>query len=111
MKELVEKYNELQRVEILAEDYYQSLMMPYIKSTATRSFIQDMAIEYLEQLKPFVHKYSAYWLQFYYYKIAIMKFLSINNYKGTILFCKEAIQYFTTRPYEVKGAIARIQRC
>lgn len=106
MQQIVQKFNKIQTAELLAEDYYQSLLVEYVKSKATKEHIYEIAGRYVNELQVYAEKYKSYFLQVYYYGIKTIQYMSIHDYATTLVICKEAIEYFEKRPYLALRALA-----
>ena len=97
--DLYKKHKLILDAEILAEEYYNLLVLPYTKSKEKREDTYKLAKEYKDKLQPFLDKYSSPYLHMIGKYIEVVGFLSINDYKKTIELCEEALIFFGQKKY------------
>ena len=96
---LYKEYKLILDAEILAEEFYNLLILPYTKSKEKRDDTYKIAQEYKNQLQPFLEQYSSPYLQLLGRYIEVIGFLSINDYKKVIELSEEALIFFEQKNY------------
>lgn len=93
------------RYESQAEEYYSLLIANYINERSVKVEASRQAEEYYENLKGAMAEFRTYRLLLLGYLIRIIAFRSVNDYKGTVGACEEAIRAFEAKDYEVKTPV------
>lgn len=91
---LVNHYNKILEVEILAEDFREEISASLILSRASHSSQEKKVIEYENILRNHLKQFSSFKLKLNYYYIAILRFRVINDHTNVIKVCEEGISYF-----------------
>ncbi len=68
-KDMIVKYQKIHDADMLAEDYYQQIIIHYAKSVSSKSNMAQLAAGYLDELKPLAEKYNSFTLNYYMYNI------------------------------------------
>ena len=97
--DLFQTFQEIYRVENLAEGLYTELVVRYVRSKATNEEIRTKAIEYAAQLEPHMKQYESYRLHLCGNLIQVMIHTTINDYNGAITACEKAICFFEAKKY------------
>lgn len=92
--------------ENLALALYDDLSKHFIKIKATQRELQEKALDYLAQLKPYSDKYQTFKLQQYTKMIELISYMCINDYRNALKVTTEAVTFFESKPFEAKNAIA-----
>lgn len=102
----VKKYCELLNAELMAEEYYQSLVGNYSLSKTTSRETETVAVEYTKELKQITKKLSSYRLNLYSYLTFVLRYQMVNDYKNMIRECEKALQNFESNKAQAsKSAI------
>ena len=99
-KWLQKEHMTIWQAEIQAKDLYQELRMHFIKSTAYKPFVAEIAKKGLEELQPAFEKYKTLRLIYYVYIAKIAEYTTISDFKSASKLCDEAIEAFKSKPYE-----------
>ena len=82
----------MQEYEILAQECYEKLIMPYVVTKAPKEETSKLAHEYIEKLDQTPKTLRTRMFQIYYYSIKVAEVMSANQWKTTVEVCEEAIQ-------------------
>lgn len=93
------------QVECLAEEYYNILVLPYVKSKSKKTDTASKAEAYYKELAPYLLKYKSPYLHYVTTLIRVVEFMSKNEYEKVIQICDEAILFFENKPYSYKSPI------
>ena len=89
-----------------AHEFYIQLMLPYTREKGTKKKTYEQAMTYHQQLQPLLRKFQSPFLHFLARYIEVIKYMSINDYEGTIKVCDQAIEFFEAKPYLYKTALS-----
>lgn len=97
--ELFLTFEELYRIENLAEGLYTELVIRFVRSKATDKEIHQKAKEYSQQLEAYMESCDSYRLHLCGNLIRVMIHTTINDYNGAITACEKAICFFEAKKY------------
>lgn len=100
LKRQHQEYEELFIAENKAEQLYCELVIPYVNNQSTKGELQQLALEYFEQARPSMEKFSSYRLHLYGSMIRLMTFTMVNDYRNALRVCDDMIAFFEAKPYE-----------
>ena len=94
---LYRKFEEKRRYEMLALDYYETLVSYYINKRSPNEEIHKLATAYFDELTPILERVdtSAFYGNTYY--IGIIKYSSINDIESALNICNEALKTLEPR--------------
>jgi hypothetical protein len=104
-KWLQKEQMEIWQAEIKAKDLYQELRIQFIKSTAHKPLIAEIAKNGLEELEPALNKHKTFRLIFYAYIVKMGLFSTDNDFQAVIKTADEAIDVFRKKPFTAQRAI------
>ncbi|MFM8488117.1 MAG: hypothetical protein ACKOCH_17435, partial [Bacteroidota bacterium] len=88
--------------ECLAEEYYTRLMVRTVNNRSTKADQASLAVEYFNEMKPYLEKYTSFRLQMYGHLTGLMRYTSVNDYVSVLPYCDEVIRFFRSKPYEAR---------
>ena len=91
---IVKTQTNLYLAEIRADEYYSDLITNYVNSKATKPEIAKVAKDYSIKLRELLGENNSFRLNFVSYSVFILQYEILNDYRGTLKICQEAIQYF-----------------
>ncbi|MDJ1469816.1 hypothetical protein QNI19_15405 [Cytophagaceae bacterium DM2B3-1] len=83
-KDIAERTEQQQRIENMAEQYYQEIIALYAKSKGNRLRVRKMADKYYHALEENLRPYDSIRLRLYYYKIKMLFYQLSDDYKAAI---------------------------
>ena len=105
-KALYYEYKDIWLAEMEAEGFYIDLITNYTQNKSTKTFVKEIAEEYLAELKDALDKYDTHRLHLYAYLIMIVKDSSVNDYLSMKATCEKAIEFFKSKQAHSKVALA-----
>ncbi len=107
--DLIRQHQGKLQADILAEDYYQDLIIHYIKSVSSKAELANLAKRYLRELKPHSKKYKSYTLHYYMYRIEGLMHKMTGNYRAALKAYQGLIKYLEgNRSFYNKKLLANI---
>ena len=106
--QLVLDFQELYNAELLVESMYNDIISYYVTDKSTKSFIYDLADQYLQRISQLDPKIKS--ARFYYQRamLEIAKHMSINDYQTTVRLCQNALDNLFSLDYKDDKAIVTI---
>jgi hypothetical protein len=102
---LLRHYQEVDRLESLAEEYYSNLVMHFVNKKSKTAELQALAHQYAEDLRKNIDKKSSYKYYFYTALIELFEHTCVNDYVSTIEMCDRIIAFFEQKPYSANTPI------
>lgn len=100
--DLFKEANKIWDIENRVEEYYIDLVIHYTKKKSTTEGIAEKATEYYNSIKKDMKKYPSYRLHLTGNLIRLMIYSSVNDYRGTVKLCDDAIHFFESKKYLAK---------
>jgi len=100
--QLFEESRRIYDAECLAEEYYTRLMVRTVNNRSTKADQASLAVEYFNEMKPYLEKYTSFRLQMYGHLTGLMRYTSVNDYVSVLPYCDEVIRFFRSKPYEAR---------
>jgi hypothetical protein len=100
--ELFKHYRLIYDAECLAEERYTVLVAKHINSRAPKPDSVQVADQYYQELNESMKLYDSYRLHLYGRLIHFFKYLLEFDYKSSLQVCDDAIQFFSTKPFETR---------
>ncbi|MCY7329923.1 MAG: hypothetical protein LH618_15320, partial [Saprospiraceae bacterium] len=97
--QLFERYHQEYEVESLAEQRYTALVVRVVNNRSAHEEVYKLAVEYYEQVEPFLKEFQSYKLNMYAYMIGLMRYTTLNDHAQALPYCERALQFFKNRPY------------
>jgi len=97
--QLFERYHQEYEVESLAEQRYTALVVRVVNNRSAHEEVYKLAVEYYEQVEPFLKEFQSYKLNMYAYMIGLMRYTTLNDHEQALPYCEQALQFFKNRPY------------
>ncbi len=89
---ILKRQMEILNIELLAEEFYLSLSMHYVKSIASKLEFVEIAAKYSNELLPHFNIVSTQRFIFFAYTVLAMRYQIDNNYSKTLEVSLEAIE-------------------
>jgi tetratricopeptide (TPR) repeat protein len=84
--------------EALAEARYWDIVSYYVRDKSTKKFIAPIAEQYINEIETLPSVRTSRRLVYHSYMLKIAKSMSENDYKATVLLCKEALDELDKLP-------------
>ncbi len=97
-KGIAERTEQQQRIENMAEQYYQEIVALYAKSKGNRQRVRKMADKYYHTLEENLRPYDSIKLRLYYYRIKTLFFQLSDNYQSAIQVIKDHEEFISQTP-------------
>lgn len=109
-KEIYLQQSSTLNAEMLAEHYYQELWVDLLEGRVSKNENLEKAITYSKELKKLLKIHHSRYFKLTAYRVIILRYELINDYKNVIQISKEAIQYFESKSELIaKTTIFRIK--
>ncbi len=95
---LLEEAKSIYDVELLSENYYQSLIIHFAKSVSAKKELELLANKYYRELKKRSETCNSFVLQFNLHKIWLMVYLVRGTYKDALKVCDRFDDYLKRNP-------------
>lgn len=103
------KYEKKRHYEFLAFDYHEALVSYYIKRRSPNKDIHRMATLYFDELIKLVDEVNTSSFYNHTYKIAMIKYFSINDTENALKVCNEALDVLQLRSNVNRSIIANFK--
>lgn len=77
--------------ETMAEMFYLDLLSLYVKDKSTKTYVADLAGDYLEKLKPYCSKVHSSNFLFYLNMLRTIRYMSVNDYQKAYQITHQAL--------------------
>jgi hypothetical protein len=95
-KRLNQRFKELQGIldaEYLAEEYYQLITIPYVKSLSVRPELAKQAFQYLKEIEGLRKKDTSFELEMHYFRLKVMAHQIAIQHRHVISTCLDAEKF------------------
>lgn len=99
------EYEEKRRLEMLALEYFENLVLYYMVKRSPNEEIHQLASTYYEELQPLRSKADTCQYHFHTAQIGIIKYLSVNDCNGALSICNEALALLRKLPNAGRGML------
>lgn len=79
-----------------AEECFQLVSIPFVKSNSVKSEVAEMANEFVEEIKELRKDKSSFTLEMNYFRLVIIRDQIIQNHEGVIKSCREATNFLNS---------------
>ncbi len=97
----VQKNIELLNAELIAEEYYQTIVSLNNNPKNNQQEIEKLAISYTKELKKITSYLHSYRLNLNSFLIFVLRFQIVNDYRNMQKECEKAVEYFESKSYEI----------
>lgn len=98
-KDLIKKHSKVFEAELLSEEYLCDLVIYFASSQSTKPELIETAEAYAKELREIIKVHNSYKLNLNSYLIFALRFEIRNDYYNTLAICKEAIDFFNSKPH------------
>jgi len=102
---LLRQYQEVDRLETLAEEYYSSLIMQFVNKKSKTTDLQARAHKYVVKLTKHIDEKSSYKYYLYTSLVELFEYTCVNDYGSIIEMCDRMIAFFEKKPYSANTPI------
>ena len=102
---LLLKHSDILLAELRAEQYYEELLIEFVKSKANKKKLGKKVKAYVKELEQYSNHIESYNFLFFYYTLSVLQYEIINNHKFVIIECLKVIDIFRNKPYNIKSQI------
>lgn len=99
--DLLKKHQKIYEIDILAQGNYYRLVLPYMQIKANQAEVSEKAIEYYEELRPYLELYDSPTLHLYAYLIQVTAYLTAYDYISAVEICRKGIKFFESKPQQL----------
>lgn len=103
--QLWEQYDQIERLENRAENYYSDLVIHYVNNKSTKGNLRDLAHNYYLELSESVEEVSSHKFRFYTALVQLFSYTCLNDYPSTFSICADIIRFFEKKPYAANTPI------
>ncbi len=104
-------HEKLLQADLLAEQYYQNVIINYVNSVSTKLEVSNIAGDYVKELEGLSKKYHSFQLHYYTYRIKALKYQLKGGYRKAIEVYNELEAFLSeNKDYYQKMVIANINR-
>lgn len=97
LNDIVKKYTIIYEAELKVEAFYSELIVNLVNSIETKAEVINLAKKYSTEIKKIIKKIDSYRVNYIGYLVLVIRFEMSNDFKNTLLTCKEALTYFKSK--------------
>lgn len=103
-RDLYTHWKNIQDAERITEELSDEIRLAYVHSKATKREMLPLAEANFQQIKPYLERYDSYYLHLTGRALDLSRCLVANDYKAAEGVCRDALDYFNSKPFDVKSA-------
>lgn len=108
-RQLHREYLEIWQGELLAQEYYEDLIINYVNSRASQTQLAEAAQQFYLELEPLLKRFQAYKLHLFANLIAVIHCDATKDHHQMLAVCQRALAVFQEKPYRPKVALSIFQ--